>query len=102
MDYEITWTEPAVADLEAIVRYLARRSQNAAETVRSSILDHVETLARFPFIGPVYEPARSGRIREIVCQSYRIFYRVNESLRRVEILTVWHSARGEPQIRNGE
>jgi plasmid stabilization system protein ParE len=27
MDYEIAWTEPAEADLEAIVRYLVRRSQ---------------------------------------------------------------------------
>lgn len=102
MDYEIGWTEPATADMEAIVRCLARRSQNAAETVRTAILSHVETLARFPFIGPVYEPARSGRIHEIVCQSYRIFYRVNETLRRVEILTVWHSARGEPTLPEGK
>jgi toxin ParE1/3/4 len=102
MDYEIAWTEPAAVDLEAIVRYLARRSQSAAESVRAAILSHVETLARFPFIGPVYEPARSGRIREIVCQSYRIFYRVHETLRRVEILTIWHAARGEPRLPNGE
>jgi toxin ParE1/3/4 len=102
MDYEIAWTEPAIADLEAIVRYLARRSQNAAETVRAAILSHIETLARFPFIGPVYAPARSSRIHEIVCQSYRIFYRVNEARRRVEILTIWHAARGEPYLPNGE
>jgi len=102
MDYEITWTEPALADLEAIVRYLPRRSTNVAESVRTAILNHVETPARFPFIGPVYAPARSGRIREIVCQSYRIFYRVQETAHRVEILTVWHAARGEPQVSNGE
>jgi toxin ParE1/3/4 len=102
MDYEIAWTEPAVADLEAMVRYLARRSQNAAESVRAAILSHVEALARFPFIGPVYAPARSGRIHEIVCLSYRIFYRVNETVRRVEILTIWHAARGEPLLPDGE
>ena len=102
MDHEIVWTEPAAADLEAIVRYLARRSQTTAESVRAAILSHVETLARFPFIGPVYAPARSGRIHEIICQSYRIFYRVNETLHRVEILTIWHAARGEPPLSNGE
>ena len=102
MDHEIVWSEPALADLEAIVRYLARRSQNAAESVRTAILRHVETLARFPSIGPVYSPDRSGRTREIVCKSYRIFYRVNETARRVEILTIWHAARGEPQLPNGE
>lgn len=102
MDYEIAWTEPAVADLEAIVRYLARRSQNAAESVRADILSHVETLARFPFIGPVYAPAPSGRIHEIVCQCYRIFYRINEPLQRVEILTIWHAMRREPRLSDEE
>lgn len=102
MDYQIAWTEPAAADMEAIVRYLAQQSESAAEAVRAAILDHIEALAQFPFIGPVYEPARSGRIREIVCRSYRIFYRVNEPLRRVEILTIWHAARDEPQVPNGQ
>jgi plasmid stabilization system protein ParE len=101
MDYEIVWTESAAADLEAIVRYLARRNATAAESVRTGILDHVETLSRFPLIGPVYERERSGRTREIVYRSYRIFYRVEETAHRVEILTVWHGARGEPRLPNG-
>jgi plasmid stabilization system protein ParE len=101
MDYEIVWTEPAAGDLEAIVRYLARRSEAAAESVRTGILNHVEILSRFPFIGPVYERDRSGRTREIVYRSYRIFYRVEESSHRVEILTVWHGSRAEPQLPNG-
>jgi hypothetical protein len=41
MDHEIVWTESAAADLEAIVRYLARRSRAAAESVRTAILSHV-------------------------------------------------------------
>jgi plasmid stabilization system protein ParE len=96
MDYEIVWSEPAVVDLEAIVRYLARRSQSAAESVRVAILNHIEILARFPSIGPLYAPDQSGRTREILCHSYRIFYRVNETVHRVEILTIWHGAREEP------
>lgn len=98
MDHEIAWTEPATADLETIVRYLARRSQAAAESVRAAILSHVEALARFPAIGPIYSTDRSGRTREVACQSYRIFYCFNEPLRRVEIPTIWHAARGEPRL----
>ena len=98
MDYEVAWTEPAFADLEAIVRHVARNNPTAAEALRVELLGHVKVLARFPLIGPVYERDRSGRTREILCRGYRIFYRVSEPARRVEILTVWHSARREPQL----
>lgn len=55
MDYEVIWTEPAVADLEAIVRSRAEQDPEAAETLRLALLDSVEILSRFPFIGPSYE-----------------------------------------------
>lgn len=98
MDWEVIWTEPAVADLEQILRGTASHSPTAAESVRVEILGSVEVLARFPFIGPIYERDRTGRIREILCRQYRIFYRVQEERRRVEVLTVWHSARQEPKL----
>jgi toxin ParE1/3/4 len=98
MDFEVTWTEPAVADLEAILAFVARRSRTAAETLRLALLDHVEILGAFPLIGPVYGPDHSGQTREIVCRSYRIFYRVDTAAKRVEILTVWHGARDEPGL----
>ena len=98
MDLEIIWTEPALEAFESAVRYIAERNPTAAEKVRQSILDHVETLSRFPYIGPRYEHDPNGRTREIVCRPYRIFYRVEESVGRVEILTVWHSSRQEPTL----
>jgi plasmid stabilization system protein ParE len=98
VDFQVVWTDPALADFEAAVRYLAERSPSAAESVRQSILEHVELLARLPFIGPAYEQDRTGRAREIVCGPYRIFYRVDEPNERVEILTVWHGSRSEPTL----
>jgi plasmid stabilization system protein ParE len=98
MDWEVVWTEPAVADLEQIVREAARHSPTKAESLRAELLESVEVLARFPMIGPTYERDRTGRTREILCRRYRIFYRVVEEKRRVEILTVWHSARQEPKL----
>lgn len=96
MDYQVIWTEPAVADLQAITAYIARRSPTAAERVGSAILRHVEILCTFPYIGPVYPRSRSGAIREILCKKHRIFYRVNEADKQVLILTVWHGSRDEP------
>ncbi len=98
MDYEVVWTEPAAAEMEAFVRYILRQSEAGAASVRQSILDHVQILASFPFIGPVYPRARAKRVREIVSGNYRVFYRVDQTARRVEILTVWHGARTEPGL----
>jgi plasmid stabilization system protein ParE len=98
MDWEIAWTEPAVADFEAAVRSAARHSEASAESLRAALLESVGTLARFPEIGPVYERDRSGRTREIVCRQYRIFYRLAEPERRIEVLVVWHSSRREPRL----
>jgi plasmid stabilization system protein ParE len=93
MDWEVAWTEPAVADFEAAVRSAARQSEASAESLRDALVQSVGMLAKFPEIGPVYERDRSGRTRDVVCRQYRIFYRLAESERRVEVLVVWHSSR---------
>jgi toxin ParE1/3/4 len=98
MDWQVVWTEPAVADLEQIIRSIARDNPTAAESLRLELLQSVEVLARFPLIGPAYERDRTGRMREIVCRRYRIFYQIADAEQRVEIITVWHSARREPRL----
>ena len=98
MDFEVIWTEPAVADLEAAVRHIAEVNPATAEELRVELLESVEILARFPHIGPACDRDRTGRAREIICRRYRIFYRVQEPQRRVEILTVWHGSRREPRL----
>ena len=98
MAYEIVWTDPATADLEAIVTFIAEKGQADAERVGLSILNHAEILASFPYIGPAYVSESGGRNREISYKSYRIFYRVMEDSKRVEILTVWHAARQDPDL----
>ncbi|MGA2177084.1 MAG: type II toxin-antitoxin system RelE/ParE family toxin [Verrucomicrobiota bacterium] len=98
MEVKIVWTEPALGDLEEIVTYISRDNPPAGARIGASIVEHVEILSSFPYIGPTYPRGASGRTREIVCGNYRIFYRVNESSKTAEILTVWHGARGEPTL----
>ncbi len=98
MDFQVVWTDPALADLQEIVVYIARENAVAAERVGNEIVDHVETLRTFPLIGPTYPRGARGNCREIVCGKYRIFYRIFEAQKRVEILTVWHGARGTPGL----
>ncbi|MEX0703331.1 MAG: type II toxin-antitoxin system RelE/ParE family toxin [Planctomycetales bacterium] len=98
MDYEVVWTEPAMADLRAISDYIAERNPAAAVRTIAAILERVDLLQRVPFMGPIYPRGSQGRVREIVSGKYRIFYRVIEDSSRVEILTVWHGARREPTL----
>ena len=97
--FTLIWTESAIADLDSICSYIAGHDQRAAERIGRGILEHVELLARFPFIGPAYPLGSSGSVREIVFRRvYRIFYAVAEQPSTVEVLRVWHGARGEPDL----
>lgn len=98
MDFTIVWTNLALDDFGDVVRHLAQRNTASAETLRLRILDSVAVLARLPHIGPLYDRDHSGRTREILCGSYRIFYRVLDALFQVQILRVWHGSRREPSL----
>ena len=98
MDFKVIWSDAAIADLNFLCTYIARADPQAAERMGRGILDHVRTLASFPFIGPTYPRGARGPLREIVFRPYRIFYDVSEESRSVQILHVWHGARQEPEF----
>lgn len=98
MEFKIVWSATAISDLKEACLYVARRDPQAAHRMGRGILEHVQILATFPFIGPTYPRGASGPLREIVFRSYRIFYDVSDQLNRVEILHIWHSARDEPDL----
>jgi plasmid stabilization system protein ParE len=91
MDCKIIWTDPAIADLREIFAYISSDDPEAARRVGMDIYESAGMLASFPLIGPPYPRGSNGKIREIVC--------VNSKKKLVEILTIWHGARGTPVIR---
>ena len=96
MVFKVIGSDPAIADRQDISSDIARHDPSVAQRIGRGILDHVRILASFPFIGPTYPRGSRGSLREIVFRPYRIFYDVFESPDSVEILHVWHGARGEP------
>lgn len=100
MDYGLVWTAPAGDDLEAIIRYIAQDNPSAAARIRVEFLETGDQLGQMPLMGSVYKRDPSGRTREVLCRHYRIFYRVDETAKRVEILTIWYGARREPKLKN--
>ncbi len=98
MAHKVRWTPDALGDLAEIGEHIAQDDPDAAFKVGSQLLDHVRLLEGFPNIGPAYRWRHDGRVREILCLSYRIFYRVDDERKQVEILNIWHTSRAEPDF----
>ena len=82
-----------------VVAYIARNNPSAARKIGESILKKVLVLGQFPRIGKVFPKLAREDVREIPVGPYRIIYHVQDNKRCVTILTVWHGARKEPELR---
>jgi plasmid stabilization system protein ParE len=91
VDFQIRITETALAEFADILAYSWANFPAMAERFGKSILNHIDLLKRFPYIGsPVRE--RPG-VRQLVHTPILIYYRVHVSPEFVEILHIWHGAR---------
>lgn len=90
---DLVWTRAARADVIALWDDLEQHDPRAAELVESRILDSVEQLRDFPYIG---RPGAIPATRELVVSRtrYRVVYAVEPG--RVAILRVVHGARDWP------
>ncbi|HWS41113.1 MAG TPA: type II toxin-antitoxin system RelE/ParE family toxin [Arenimonas sp.] len=89
---QVIWTEPAIADLDAIADYIALENPIAAAQLVKRIMEHVAMLADFPESGA--QPLELGkytRYRHIVESPCRVFYRFDAG--HVFILHVMRSER---------
>ena len=98
MDYKIIFSAPAISDLENIVSFIARDNQEAATRYGEKLIGSVRHLAAFPRFGRVVPEQNNTDIREIIFKPYRVFYRVKDEARTIEVIRFWHAARGEPDI----
>ncbi len=95
----VIWSDPAIEQLRAIAAFLLENAGDAvAIKVHSDIGKAVAGLSEQPFLGAMYEKDRSKRTREIFCHPYRIFYEVNEQGLTVNVLSVWHGSRRDPEL----
>lgn len=72
---EIVWTEPALADLDAIADYIALEEPVAASEVVKRVFRHVEQLSDHPDSGSRPQELGRSRYRQIVEPPCRVFYR---------------------------
>ncbi|HVV97693.1 MAG TPA: type II toxin-antitoxin system RelE/ParE family toxin [Rhodanobacteraceae bacterium] len=88
---EIIWSEPALADLDAIADYIALENPAAASELVKRIFDHVGQLADHPRSGSRPTELGKSRYRQLVEPPCRVFYRHDG--RKVFILHVMRTER---------
>jgi plasmid stabilization system protein ParE len=93
---EIVWSEPALADLDAIADYVALESPVAASELVKRIFGHIEQLTDHPESGSRPQELGRSRYRQIVEPPCRVFYRYDGH--KVLIL---HVMRSERLLRKG-
>ena len=94
MAYKILFTEDSLRDLEGILNSIRADKPEASERFGTALLNHVDLLENFPKLG-VHVHERSG-VRKILHSPVRIYYRVHEKRKVIEILHFWHVARQNP------
>jgi toxin ParE1/3/4 len=101
MGWQVIIAPSALADLEDIVRYVARHNSDAAARLGFELVTRAEEVAAFPELGREVPEFHQPNLREVICRSYRIIYRLRRNEERIEIVRFWHGARGFPHIPSG-
>jgi plasmid stabilization system protein ParE len=66
MDRKLVWTEKASSDIEAIVRYIARRDPKAAARIGLGIYDRAQILLEHPEAGTILDELREAGWRKLI------------------------------------
>jgi plasmid stabilization system protein ParE len=82
--------------MEDIVDYISERNPKAAAGVVRKIMKRVDLLTTTPHMGKRFGQVEGEEVRFVVSGMYKVFYTVKDNI--VEILSVWHGARRDPDL----
>lgn len=89
LDFEVSWTEVAIRDLERIIEFLKERDIARAGKVLDALEKAALTLGVLPMRGRIVPELRSWDVstyRELLVDPYRLIYRTDEE--RVWVVAV--------------
>lgn len=99
MGFKIILTPQALADLESIVRFIAKDNRDRAREFGHELVDRAISLASLPERGRIVPEIGEPRVREIIHRSCRVIYEIYSDPAVVFALRFWHAARGTPEIK---
>ena len=95
MDYRLLYTQKALKDLAEIIGHIAEDDAQAASRFGSSLVAHVELLARFPHMGGAIR--KRPLVRKLLHSPFLVYYQVGQAKREIEVLHIRHGARKPPR-----
>ena len=98
MASRIVWAQAAVQDLRQIVGFIASDDPAAAASLANRILTRLERASELPFSNRAVPEKGEESLREVILKPYRIIYQVDERREAINIVRVWHAARGSPDL----
>lgn len=98
MAFQLIWSPSARMDLKDLAVFIAEDSPVAADRFVRGLFQTVERLAEFPESGRIVPELGDPNIREVIRKPCRIVYRIRRRKHTIEIVRVWHSARGTPEV----
>jgi plasmid stabilization system protein ParE len=96
MAESLIWTERASADIEAIVRYIARRNPQAATSIGLGIYHRAQLLLTHPQAGTLLDELRAGGWRKLIYRRWKIIYTIRGQT--IIVGRVWPAALGEADL----
>jgi plasmid stabilization system protein ParE len=84
--------------MNAIHDYIAEDNPDAADRVCDAIYTRIDVLRSAPRLAQRYECDFKAAVRQTVSGKYRIFFSIDDDQCRIEVLTIWHGARQEPEL----
>ena len=97
MAFRVDITEAALADAEDFVEYVRRKKRDTvgAERWWNGLLDALFSLEQRPGRGSllVEVALRSRGLRQILYQSHRIVFELDEQLEIIRVLRIYHASR---------
>lgn len=102
MDRKLIWTEKASGDIEAIVRYIARRDPKAAARIGFGIYERVQILLQHPEAGTILDELREGGWHKLISDDGKLSTRFVEmtSSSAESALRRWAKQTWRPRFEN--
>lgn len=91
MDFRVCFQKRALNDLERLVRYIAQDDPITAERFGLGLVAAAEHRATAPESGTPYDIKRG--LRSFPFGPYRIYYRLLDQQKTLEVLKIWHGMR---------
>jgi plasmid stabilization system protein ParE len=88
----VVWSAQAHRDLRSILKYIAVDSPAYAGRQIERILETESVIAEFPRAGRRVPEYDDPKLREVLCDNFRIIYRITTE-DHIDILTVVHGRR---------